>query len=47
MTSIVLLVGQLGVVLGGFIGMGKLLEVYNKGGEKNANNNTIKPNRPN
>lgn len=48
MTSIVLLVGQLGIVLGGFIGMGKLLEFYNgesksKGGDKRDNLNNKKP----
>ena len=43
MTSIVLLVGQLGIVLGGFMGMSSLISWYNKGGEKNGNPNIIKP----
>ena len=45
MTSIVLLVGQLGLVIGGFIGMEKLVGWYNKGDEKNGNNKTDKPKR--
>ena len=42
MTSIVLLVGQLGIVLGGFMGMSSLVSWYNKGGEKHGNPNNNK-----
>lgn len=46
MTGIVILLGQLGIAAGGFMGMSKLLSMYHKGGEKHGNN-INKINRPN
>lgn len=46
MTGIVILATQLGVALGSFVGMSKLMNWYHKGGEKNGNN-TPKVRQPN
>lgn len=45
MTGIVILATQLGVVLGSFVGMSKVMSWYHKGGDKhgNANSNILKP----
>lgn len=40
MSGIVILVGQIGIALGGFVGMSKLLNWYHGGsGKKNDKNN--------
>lgn len=43
MSGIVILATQLGIALGSFVGMSKLMTWYHKGGEKHGNvNSTIK-----
>lgn len=51
MSGVIILLGQLGIAAGGFVGMSKLMSWYHsdkKGGEKHGNNNNkIKhPNNP-
>ena len=40
MTGIILLTGQLGVVIGGFIGMSAMMTWYHKGGDKHGSSNS-------
>ena len=45
MTGIVLLAGQLGIAIGGFIGMAGALDWYHKGGKKDgkSSNKNLQP----
>lgn len=46
MTGVIILLGQLGIAAGGFVGMASIMNWYHKGGEKHGNHNN-KINRPN
>jgi hypothetical protein len=45
MTGIVILATQLGVVIGSFVGMSKVMSWYHKGGDNHGNTNStiVKP----